>query len=142
MNYSISDDKSRLDIDVIHSFLTQSYWAQGIPLELVVRSIENSLCVGVYLEQAQVGFARVVSDRATFAYLGDVFILEAHRGKGLSKRTLEFILQHPELAGLRRWILMTADAHELYKQFGFRVAVRPEDVMEIRIKDPYAPNNE
>lgn len=138
MNYSISDDKTQLDIHLIHGFLRTSYWAQDIPLERVVRSIAHSLCFGVYLDAAQVGFARVVSDRANFAYLCDVFMLEEHRGQGLSKRLLEFILQYPELAGIRRWMLLTADAHELYKKFGFTVAACPEDIMEIKLRSPYA----
>jgi GNAT superfamily N-acetyltransferase len=118
--FVISTDPARLDVDVIHEFLTNSYWAKGIPREIVARSIEHSLCFGVYDGSgAQIGFARVVSDFATVAYLGDVFILESHRGRGLSKWLMECIVQHPALQGLRRWILTTRDAHGLYSQFGF-----------------------
>jgi len=106
---------------MIHDFLsTQAYWSRNIPKETVVRSIENSLCFGVYEDGEQVGFARVISDYATIAYLGDVFILESHRGKGLSKRLMEAIMNHGALQGLRRWILLTGDAHGLYKKYGWK----------------------
>src|SRR6185369_16005467 len=109
--FMISDDKTKLQPDVIHHFLRNSYWAKDIPLEVVKRSIENSVCFGVYSGNKQVGFARVVSDLATFAYLADVFILEEYRGKGLSKRLMEYIMEYPQLQGLRRWMLATRDAH-------------------------------
>ncbi len=136
--YTISDDPARLDLDVIHGFLAgESYWAPGIPRETVARSIRHSLCFGVYHQDlgaggaaAQVGFARVISDRATYAYLADVFILSAHRGRGLSKRLLATILAHPELQGLRRWALATGDAHGLYRQFGFTEVGKPQNRME------------
>src|SRR5215469_18411989 len=118
-DYLVSTDPARLDLDVIHSYLAGSYWAEGIPRELVARSIENSLCFGVFRGEDQVGFARVVSDYATFAYIGDVFILAQHRGRGLGKFLMECVMKHPELQGLRRWSLVTRDAHGLYKQFGF-----------------------
>src|SRR5215831_14902244 len=118
-NYLVSNDKSKLDLDVIHGFLTESYWSPGVPLRIVKKAIENSLCFGVYDGEAQVGFARVVSDYATFAYLADVFILESHRGRGLSKWMMECIMTHPDLQGLRRWMLGTRDAHGLYSQYGF-----------------------
>jgi GNAT superfamily N-acetyltransferase len=108
-----------MDIDLIHSFLTRSYWAEGISKEIVRRSIEGALCFGVFENDKQVGFARMITDRATFAYLADVFIIEEYRGLGLSKWLMEVIMSHPDLQGLRRMILATRDAHELYKKFGF-----------------------
>jgi GNAT superfamily N-acetyltransferase len=128
--YAISSDPERLDLEVVHDFLTNSYWAKGISEELVRRSIEHSLCFGVYHEQTQVGFARVITDRATFAYLADVFIVEQHRGSGLGKWLVEAIVTHPELRGLRRWILVTRDAHDLYRQYGFMSLRNPERFME------------
>lgn len=133
-----STDRARLDLDVIHGFLTNCYWAKGIPREVVARSIEHSLCFGVYDGSgAQVGFARVVSDFATVAYLGDVFVLESHRGRGLSKWMMECILQHPSLQNLRRWILLTRDAHGLYQQFGFTPLKSAERYMELHRPDVY-----
>jgi GNAT superfamily N-acetyltransferase len=126
----ISCDPKRLDLDLIYSFLTKSYWAAGIPRDVVARSIENALCFGVYDRGKQVGFARVITDRATFAYLADVFIVESHRGRGLSKRLMEAIVAHPELQNLRRWSLITRDAHGLYGQFGFKGLPNPERWME------------
>jgi GNAT superfamily N-acetyltransferase len=118
--YEISTDPSKLDIQLIHQYLSkESYWAGNIPLRVVERSVANSFCFGVYHGNKQVGFARLVTDKATFAYLGDVFILEEHRGKGLSKWLLETIHAHPDMQGLRRWLLGTRDAHGLYKQFGW-----------------------
>jgi GNAT superfamily N-acetyltransferase len=136
--FLISTDRSRLDLDVIYGFLTNCYWSKGIPREVVVRSIEHSLCFGVYHGSgAQVGFARVVSDFATVAYLGDVFILESHRGRGLSKALMENITQHPALQGLRRWILLTRDAHGLYEKFGFMPVKAPERYMELHDPSVY-----
>ena len=135
--FSISTDRERLSLDVIHGFLTSCYWAKGIPREVVARSIAHSLCFGIYEGDAQVGFARVVSDFATMAYLGDVFVLESHRGRGLSKWLLECIVQHPALLNLRRWILLTRDAHELYSQFGFAPLKAPERYMELHRPDVY-----
>ncbi|MEP6699705.1 MAG: GNAT family N-acetyltransferase [Bacteroidota bacterium] len=118
----ISTDPLLLDIDTIHNYLsTESYWAANIPKAVVHRSIEHSLCFGVYIDHKQAGFARFVTDRATFAYLADVFILAEHRGKGLSKWLMEMIHSHPELQGLRRWMLGTKDAHGLYEQSGWTV---------------------
>jgi GNAT superfamily N-acetyltransferase len=132
-NYTISADKTRLDVPLIHRFLAEeSYWAQHIPLELVERSIENSLCFGVYHVDSQVGFARVVTDQATFAYLADVFVLPEHRGRGLSKQLMEVISNWPTLQGLRRWILATRDAHLLYAQFGFTALDKPQNLMQRR----------
>jgi GNAT superfamily N-acetyltransferase len=124
--YEISTDRSRLDLDAIHRFLsTEAYWSPGVARETVERSIEYSVCFGVYRGAEQVGFARVVTDRATFAWLADVYIESAHRGRGLSKRLMAALLGHPELAGMRRWMLATADAHGLYRQFGFAELVNP-----------------
>jgi GNAT superfamily N-acetyltransferase len=136
-DYEISEDKRRLDIGTIHGYLTRSYWSPGIPLAVVERAIQGSVCFGVYHGARQVGFARVVTDKATFAYLADVFILEAHRGKGLSKRLMERIVSHPELQGLRRFMLATRDAHSLYRQFGFTELASPERFMEILRPDMY-----
>ena len=136
--FMISTDPERLDLDVIHGFLTNCYWAKGISREIVAQSIEHSLCFGVYDGSgAQVGFARVISDFATFAYLGDVFVLESHRGRGLSKWMMECIMQHPSLQGLRRWILLTRDAHGLYKQYGFTPLKSPQRYMEVHNADIY-----
>jgi GNAT superfamily N-acetyltransferase len=122
-DYIVSDDKDLLDVSMIYEYLSQvSYWAKGIPREVVEKSIAYSICFGVYYkDEMQVGFARVVTDRATFAYLADVFILEKHRGKGLSKWLMEVIQSYTELQGLRRWMLGTRDAHGLYEQFGWTV---------------------
>jgi GNAT superfamily N-acetyltransferase len=137
-DFRISTDRSRLNLDVIHGFLTNCYWARGIPREVVARSIEHSLCFGVYDGNgAQVGFARVVSDFATVAYLGDVFVLESHRGRGLSKWMMERIMQHPALQNLRRWILLSRDAHGLYSKFGFTPVKSPERYMELHQPDVY-----
>jgi GNAT superfamily N-acetyltransferase len=129
--YVISSDPARLDLDVIHAFIAQSYWARGIPKTLVERTIQNSLCWGVYDAAGQIGFARVITDKATFAYLADVFILPEHRGMGLSKALVATILAHPDLQGLRRWTLVTADAQSLYARFGFTSLTHPERYMEI-----------
>ena len=137
-DYIFSTDKKKLDIKVIHDFLSGSYWAKNIPIEIVQRSIENSLCFGVYHNDKQVGFARVVSDYATFGYLADVFISEEHRGKGLSKKLMEHIVSHPQLQGLRRFCLGTRDAHKLYEPFGFSVIKTPERFMEILHSDFYS----
>jgi GNAT superfamily N-acetyltransferase len=127
----ISDDKTRLDLDVIHAFLSQrSYWAQGVPIEIVERSIRNSLCFGMFKAGRQIGFARVVTDLATFAWLADVFIIEAVRGCGLGKKLVAAVLRHPDLQGLRRFMLGTRDAHTLYKQYGFTPLEFPERFME------------
>ncbi len=137
-NYVICTDRARLNVDLVHDFLTNCYWAKGIPREVVVRSIENALCFGIYDGSgAQVGFARVVSDFATVAYLGDVFLLESHRGRGLGKWMMECIMQHPALRGLRRWILLTRDAHGLYGQYGFTPLKAPERYMELHRPDVY-----
>jgi len=136
--YIISTDPSRLNVDVVYDFLTNCYWAKGIPRDVVARSIEHSLCFGIYDSSGeQVGFARVISDFATVAYLGDVFVVESHRGRGLSKWMMECITRHPALQGLRRWILLTRDAHALYSKFGFTPLKSPESYMELHRPDVY-----
>ncbi|HEV2691868.1 MAG TPA: GNAT family N-acetyltransferase [Verrucomicrobiae bacterium] len=134
----ISDDKRLLDRAVIHEYLaTRSYWAKGLPLTVMERSIENSLCLGAYLAGKQIGFARVVTDSATFAWLADVFILEDQRGHGFSKKLIAAVRAHPQLQGLRRFLLGTADAHGLYQQFDFEPIKHPERFMEICPQNPY-----
>jgi GNAT superfamily N-acetyltransferase len=135
--YEITCDKSRLDIGAIHGFLTQSYWSPGIPRAVVERAIDNSLCFGVFYEGKQIGFARAITDKATFAYLADVYVLPEHRGKGVSLRVLENIIRHPDLRGLRRMLLATRDAHSLYEKFGFKPLAAPERIMEIHNPDVY-----
>jgi GNAT superfamily N-acetyltransferase len=136
--FLFSMEKSKLDVNYIHSFLSnQSYWARSVPLNVVERSIQNSLTVGVYENEKQVGFARVVTDYATFGYLADVFIDERYRGKGLSKQLMSFILTIPELKGLRRMMLGTRDAHGLYTQFGFNPIKAPERFMELHNENIY-----
>ena len=137
--YTITTDSARVDIDVVHRYLSEeSYWAQDIPREVVARSIAHSLCFSVLHDKNQIGFARVTSDRATVAYLGDVFILPSHRGKGLSKWLMECVSSHPALQGLRRWMLATSDAHGLYVQFGFTPIKAPERWMEKHDPQVYA----
>jgi GNAT superfamily N-acetyltransferase len=134
--FLISTDRARLNLDVVHNFLTNCYWARGIPREVVARSIEHALCFGIYDDQGQqVGFARVISDFATIAYVGDVFVLESHRGLGLGKFLMKTIVRHPALQNLRRWILTTRDAHGLYSQVGFTPVKAPERFMELH--DPH-----
>jgi GNAT superfamily N-acetyltransferase len=130
-DYLISTEPVRLDVEVIHDYLSNSsYWAAGRSLESVRRSIENSVAFGLYKGERQIGFARVITDYATFAWLADVFVLEEFRGQGLGKWLVEVILAHPQLQGFRRWVLATKDAHELYRRFGFRELKRPERWME------------
>ena len=128
--YLISTNASMLDLEVVHGYLSRSYWAAGVPEDVVRRSIENSLCFGVYRGEEQAGFARVVTDRATFAYLADVFVLDEHRGQGIGKWLLEEILSHPDLQGLPRWMLATRDAHDLYRRYAFTELARPGIFME------------
>jgi GNAT superfamily N-acetyltransferase len=135
--YQMSTNRQRIDIAAVHAFLTQSYWSPGIPRGVVERAIENSLCFGVYFGAQQVGFARVITDKATFAYLADVFIIESHRGKGLSKWLMEFVTAHEELQGLRRFLLATKDAHALYAKFGFEALGNPSRIMENLKPDVY-----
>lgn len=137
-DYLVSDDKSKIDVRFVHHYLSsECYWSQNIPEEVVVRSIENSLSFGVYYVDRQVGFARVITDKATFAYLADVFIIEDFRGRGLSKLLVESIHAHPDVQGLRRWMLGTRDAHGLYAKFGWTAIPNPERFMQIHNADIY-----
>jgi len=138
MSITISTDPSRLDVGMIHRYLSEeSYWAKGIPRDVVERSIENSLCFGAYDDGRQIGFARAVTDYAVFAYLADVFVLPSHQGRGVGKMLMTAIMEHPRLQGLRRWSLATRDAHALYRQFGFTELSKPERMMEILARNPY-----
>jgi N-acetylglutamate synthase-like GNAT family acetyltransferase len=139
-NYSISTSNKHLDVKVVHAYLTQSYWAEGIGEETVKRAIRNSMVFGVYDSKKQIGFARVVTDKATFAYLADVFILNEHQGKGLGKWLVKCILNHAELQGLRRIMLATRDAQPLYAKFGFAPLHIPERFMQLWNKDAYKKN--
>ena len=130
-DYLVSTDNNRLDLAVIHGFLTTSYWSEGIPFAIVKKSIGHSLNFGLYRGDQQIGFARVITDYATFAYIGDVFILDEYRGRGLSKWMMEAIAGHPELQGLRQWVLFTRDAHGLYEKTGF---VRGENAERLMVK--------
>ena len=140
--YVISTNPEKLEIPVIHNFLRNSYWAKGIPIQLLKKSIDNSLCFGIYFHGRQVGFARIISDFATYAYLADVFVVEGHRGKGLSKWMMRVIMEFPDLQGLRRFQLATKDAHGLYRKFGFRASENPSVNMEITVANIYLENNE
>ncbi len=134
----ISTDKTKLDVTLIHHYLChESYWAKNIPVALVEKSIAGSFCFGIYYQDAQIGFARVITDHATFAYLADVFVLESYRGKGLSKWLMETITGHPELQGLRRWLLATRDAHGLYAQYGFVPLDKSERIMGMKPFEEY-----
>lgn len=135
--FFISTEKSRIDSAFVHDFLRLSYWAQNISIEIVRRAIENSLCFGVFAGTKQIGFARVISDYATFAYLCDVFIIEKYRGRGLSKWLIKAIVSHPQLQDLRRWMLATRDAHGLYRQFGFTELANPMIFMERHTPNVY-----
>ena len=138
--FVISTDPARLDLTVIYEFLHTSYWARGIPRDIVEAAVANSLMFGLYHNDQQIGGARVVTDYATFAYLADVFVLDAFRGQGLGKWLIEVVISHPQLQGLRRWMLMTADAHGLYQQFGFTPLARPDRAMELWFPDMYSNN--
>jgi GNAT superfamily N-acetyltransferase len=130
--FEISSDPSRLDLDVIHGFLSTSYWAQGRTRETVDRALRNSICVGAYRQGRQAGFGRIVTDRAVFAYLADIFVLPEYRGQGLGKTLVRAMLDHPDIRGLPAVLLRTRDAHGLYAQFGFEPAARPEELMSLR----------
>lgn len=129
-DYEIVQGSELMDVSAIHSFLSTAYWSKGIPVNTVRRAINNSLCVGVFLGGAQVGFARATTDKATFAYIADVYILELHRGKGLSRRVLDVLFAHPDLQGLRRMMLATNDAHEIYTSYGFTELADARKIME------------
>jgi GNAT superfamily N-acetyltransferase len=132
VNVEITNERAKLDVDVIHGFLTRSYWAAGISREKVERSLDRSLCFALLVDGRQAGFARVITDRTTFAYLCDVFVLEEHRGGGLGKRLIAAVRAHPDLVGLRRFLLTTRDAHGLYEPFGFQCVTEPRKFMEMR----------
>lgn len=136
--YRISDDPDAVDISVVHQFLAESYWARGIPRETVARSIAHSIPFSVVLGDRQVGFARAVTDRATFAYLADVFVVEDQRGRGLAAWLVATVLAHPELQGLRRWLLATRDAHGLYRKLGFTTVADPSILLTRHDPDVYA----
>ena len=135
--YSITTDRAALDIAAIHGYLARSYWSPGIPRHIVESAVANSLCFGLFHDATQVGFARVVTDKATFAYLADVYVLEAHRGHGLAKQLMHAVRRHPDLQGLRRFMLATRDAHTLYRQFGFNPVEDQSLLMEILVPDIY-----
>ena len=135
--FTISTEKGRLDREAIHAFLKESYWARGVPRQIVDRSIENSLCFGLYDGARLVGFARVITDRATFGYLADVFVVESHRGRGLATWFMESLMSHPDLRDIRRWMLVTRDAHGLYRKVGFADLSAPERIMEKLLANPY-----
>jgi GNAT superfamily N-acetyltransferase len=137
MNYRISFDPQDQQLDVIHGYLVRSYWAEGIPREVVARAVAHSLCVGAFDDDVQVGFARVITDRATFAYLADVFVLEGHRGRGLAQQMLEALEDHPELQGLRRWALFTRDMQPLYAKLGWEAYPHPDRLMVRDVPDIY-----
>jgi GNAT superfamily N-acetyltransferase len=139
-SYTVSDDPERLDLRAIHDYLRRSYWSPGIPFEVVERAVRGSLCIGAYDgDGKQVGLVRCITDYATFCYVSDVYVLEDHRGQGLSKAMLALATDHPMLRGLRRWSLVTADAHGLYRQFGFTPVAQPERHMERLNPDIYRP---
>jgi GNAT superfamily N-acetyltransferase len=137
--YEVSTDATRLDVVAIHAFLSTTYWSPGVPLSIVERAILNSVCVGAYADGRQIGFARMVTDKATFAYLADVYVLEEHRGNGLSKRMMQGLLQLHELQGLRRVLLVTRDAHGLYEKFGFKPLAATARFMELHNPTAYMP---
>ncbi|WP_413692536.1 GNAT family N-acetyltransferase [Psychromonas sp. KJ10-2] len=136
--YKISSDPKQMDLSVIHGYLAGSYWAKGVPLSTMQTAINNSFCFGVFTEAGQqVAFARMITDYATSAYLADVFVLPEHRGKGLSKWLVQTIIDHPQLQGLRRMLLVTSDAHNLYRKFGFSALASPELFMELHRPNVY-----
>ena len=136
--YTISSETKDMDVAVIHGYISRSYWAKNIPLPTMKKAIQNSLCFGVFTDSGnQIAFARMVTDSATFAYLADVFVLEEHRGKGISKWIMKNIIEHPNLQGIRRMALATSDAHGLYKEFGFKALNSPESFMELHQPDVY-----
>lgn len=137
--FTLSDDRDALDVAYVHAFLSDSYWAKGVPLQTVVKSLDNSLCFGLWHGSRPAGFGRVVTDRATFAYLADVFIDPDYRGRGLGQWLVTCVLAHPQLQGLRRWLLATRDAHALYQRLGFVALPKPEIFMERRPESVYGP---
>lgn len=136
--FLVSDDRARLDLGVIHGFLRTAYWSIDVPVDVVRRAIEGSLCFGLFEHERQVGFARVITDRATYGYLADVFVLASHRGRGLGRFLMEAVMAHPDLQGLRRFSLVTRDAHALYRPFGFEALANPDRYMERFLPGVYA----
>lgn len=136
----ITTERQRMDLEVIHGFISRSYWATGRSVEKVRKTIANSLCFGLFEGKAQIGFARVITDYAIFAYLADVFVLETHRGRGLGKWLMECITGHPELQEVKKWMLATSDAHGLYRQYGFQALADPSKYME-RLNPRYQENS-
>jgi ribosomal protein S18 acetylase RimI-like enzyme len=136
--YLVSTDPTLLDLAAVHHYLASSYWSPGLPRDVLARAVEGSICFGLYRAGEQVGFARVITDRATFAYLCDVYVLEAHRGRGLGHLLIESVVSHPAIQDLRRFVLVTRDAHGLYERFGFCPLSRPEGFMELHRPDVYA----
>jgi len=136
-NFIVSTDKLSLDLQYIHEFISQSYWAAGIPIETLQKSIDGSMCFGLYDAGKQIGFARVITDKATFGYLADVFVDERYRGKGLAIWMMSVIMSHPDLQGFRNWMLGTRDAHGLYRKFGFTQLDQPERIMRKNDPDVY-----
>lgn len=138
LGYKVSSNIEEMDLAIIHSFISSTYWAKGIPLQTMETAINNSLCFGIFTDSnQQVAFARMITDSATFAYLSDVFVSPEHRGKGLSKWLMQVIIEHPNLQGLRRMALATSDAHSLYEQFGFKALSSPESFMELHQPNIY-----
>jgi GNAT superfamily N-acetyltransferase len=133
--YTVSSDPTRMDIDAIHGYLSRAYWCEGIPRTTLERAMRYSLCFGVFEGETQIGFVRVVTDYTTFAYVCDVFVLESHQGKGLGTWLMQCVMRHPDLQGLRRWLLTTRDAHELYRKVGFTLLSKPERHMEVFTAD-------
>jgi ribosomal protein S18 acetylase RimI-like enzyme len=136
--YRISTESEAMDLDAVHAYLARSYWAREIPKDLVAKAFRGSLCFGLFKDDCQIGFARVVTDRSTFAYLCDVYVLEDYRGRGLGVWLMDAVLAHPDLQALRRFVLATRDAHGLYERYGFSGLARPEIFMEINRPDMYA----
>jgi GNAT superfamily N-acetyltransferase len=136
--FTLTTDPARIDVDAVHAFLARSYWADGIPRDVVARSIEHSLCFALLHGGGLVGFARVITDRATFGYLGDVYVLDAYRGRGLATWMMEVVHAHPDLQGFRRWVLLTRDAHGLYRKAGYAPLAAPDRYMERRRPNAYA----
>ena len=137
MDYRLSFDPAEQQLDVIHGYLSRSYWAEGIPRAIVAKSVANSFCVGAFADGAQIGFARLITDHATFAYLADVFVLESHRGQGVARAMLEALDAHPELQGLRRWALFTRDMQPLYAKLGWEAYLHPDRLMVRDIPELY-----
>jgi GNAT superfamily N-acetyltransferase len=133
----LSFDRDRMDLDVIHGFLSEAYWSPGVPRSVVEQAIAHSLCIGAFKDGRQVGFARAITDCATFAYVADVFVLDAYRGRGIGKLLIAGLMRHPDTQGLRTWMLLTRDAHSLYRQFGFDAPTEPRRVMMRRNAEAY-----